>query len=243
MHSLEGTARGPLETAVVDTLAEATGRERRVDPVLPRTGGPAGNAALTAWTAIVLLVVSFAEGLTLVNVHGLVSWHVALGALLIPPALLKTASTSWRMVRYYVGSPAYQQAGPPPLLLRVLGPLVVVSTLGLLASGVVLVLLGADGSHRTALSMLGFRVDWVGVHKGLFVMWFGVMTLHVLGRIVPALRIAVTSVGQETPVPGTWTRWLVLVATVASAAALAAALVQADGSWVHVQPFFFGGDG
>lgn len=242
MQILGDMGRGPLETAVVDTLAEATGRERRVDPVLPRTGGPAGNAALTAWTAIVLLVVSFAEGLTLFNVRGLISWHVALGALLVPPALLKTASTGWRMLRYYVGSPSYQKAGPPPLLLRLLGPLVVVSTLGLLGSGVLLVLLGPDSSYRSVVSMLGFRLDWVGVHKGLFVVWFGVMTLHVLGRIIPALRITVTSVGSTTPVPGAWTRWLLLAATLASAAALAVALVHAEGSWVRFQPFF-GEDG
>lgn len=243
VHILDDTGRGPLETAVVETLAEATGRERRVDPVLPGTGGPAGNAALTAWTAMVLLVVSFAEGLTLVNVRGLISWHVALGALLVPPALLKTASTGWRMVRYYVGSPSYRMAGPPPILLRLLGPLVVVSTLGLLGSGVVLVLLGPDGSYRSAVSMFGLRLDWVGVHKGFFLVWFAIMTLHVLGRILPALRIAVTSVGGSTPVPGEWTRWLLLVATLASAAALAVALVHVDGSWVRFQPFFLGGDG
>jgi hypothetical protein len=230
--------RGPLETAVVATLAEATGRERRTDPVLPRTGGPAGNAVLTAWTAVVLLAVSLAEGLTLFNVRGLISWHVALGALLVPPALLKTASTGWRMVRYYVGSPAYQEAGPPPLPLRVLGPLVVVSTLGLLGSGVLLVLLGQASSARSVVSMLGFRLDWVGVHQGLFVVWLVVMTLHVLGRIVPALRITWASVGGRTPVPGAWTRWLLLVATLAAATTLAVALVHADGSWVRPQHLF-----
>jgi len=240
--NLDVTSRGPLETALADTLAEAIGRERRDDPVLPGTGGPAGNAALTAWTAIVLLVVSFAEGLTLFDVHGLMSWHVALGALLIPPALLKTASTGWRMVRYYVGSPPYRTAGPPPLLLRLLGPLVVVSTLGLLASGVVLILLGPDTSHHSVVSVLGLGFDWSGLHKAFFAVWFGVMTLHVLGRILPALRITRTSAADGTPVPGGWARALLLVAVVASAAALAVALVHADGSWARLQPVF-GDDG
>jgi hypothetical protein len=239
----DGTVRGSLETVIAETLAEATGRERRVDPVLPRTGGPAGNAALTAWIAIVLLVVSFAEGLTLFDVRGLISWHVALGALLVPPALLKTVSTGWRMVRYYVGSPPYQKAGPPPLLLRLLGPLVVVSTLGLLGSGVLLILLGPSSSYRSAVSVTGFRLDWVGVHKAFCVVWFGVMTLHVLGRIIPALRITATSVGGTRSVPGAWTRWLLLAATLASAAALAVALVHDDGSWVRFQSYVFGEDG
>lgn len=192
---------------------------------------------------MVLLGVSFAEGLTLLDVRGLISWHVALGALLVPPALLKTASTGWRMVRYYVGAAPYRKAGPPPLLLRLLGPLVVISTLGLLASGVLLVLLGPTNSYHTVVSLLGLRLDWVGIHKGFFVVWFGVMTLHVLGRTVPALRITVTSIGGARPLPGSWMRWLLLAATLASAAALALALVHADGSWVRFQPRFFGEDG
>src|SRR5690349_11713993 len=114
---------------VSETVSVALGREHRHDPVLARTGGPAGNAVLSAWTGLVLLVLGVAELLTLINIRGLISWHVAVGALLIPPALAKTASTGWRIVRYYRGSPAYAEAGPPPLPLRLLGPVVVVSTL------------------------------------------------------------------------------------------------------------------
>lgn len=60
--------------------------------------------------------------ITLLDVGGLISWHVVIGTLLIPPALLKTASTGWRIARYYSGTPPYRQAGPPPMLLRILGP-------------------------------------------------------------------------------------------------------------------------
>jgi hypothetical protein len=38
-----------------DAVAEATGRHRRRDPVRPVTGGPAGNARLTAWLGALLL--------------------------------------------------------------------------------------------------------------------------------------------------------------------------------------------
>src|SRR5690349_19801876 len=138
---------GVLQRAVAGTLAEATGREARDNPVLPGSGGPAGNSLLTAWTALVLLVLSVGELLTLLDVHGLISWHVALGALLVPPAAMKTASTTWRFASYYLGRTPYRQAGPPPLLMRLLGPLVVVSTLGLLGTGVLLVLLGESRAH------------------------------------------------------------------------------------------------
>jgi hypothetical protein len=231
MQSLQQGDRGVVPAVVADAVAEAIGRERREDPVLAPSGGPAGNALLTAWTALVLLAGSVAELLTLVDINGLLSWHVAIGALLVPPALLKTASTGWRIVRYYAGSPTYRQAGPPPLLLRFLGPLVVVSTLGLLGSGVLLVVLGEPRAHRPLVDLLGFRVDWVTLHQGFFAAWVVATGLHLLGRIVPALRITMTA-PRGSSVPGSWARWLVLAVAVSSAAALAVALVHADGSWI-----------
>lgn len=230
MQSTEEQPGTFIERAVGGVVAEATGRESRDNPVLPTTGGPAGNALLTAWTGLVLLVLSVGELLTLFNVRGLISWHVALGALLIPPALMKTATTGWRMTRYYVGSPPYRQAGPPPLLLRLLGPLVVVSTLGLLGTGSLLVLLGQDRSRQSLLALAGFRVDWVTVHQGFFAVWVVAVGLHLLGRIVPALHVAVVP-GSSRTVPGRSTRVLWFAAMVASAAALAVVLVNAGGSW------------
>lgn len=232
LRDLSRTAPGSM---VADAVTEALGRERRVDPVLPRTGGPAGNALLTAWTAWVLLVCSLAELLTLFDVNGLISWHVAIGALLVPPALLKTASTGWRIARYYFNNPSYQKAGPPPVLLRLLGPLVVVSTLGLLGSGVLLVLLGPARSHAALLDVVGFRIDWVTAHQGFFAVWVVATGLHLLGRFVPALRITLVVGGGS--VPGAWSRWLLLAATTASALVLAVALVHADSSWVGFHRF------
>jgi hypothetical protein len=215
-------------------VAEATGRERREDPVLPRTGGPAGNAVLTAWTGLVLLVLSLAEGLTLFNVRGLVSWHVAIGALLIPPALMKTATTGWRILRYYVGDESYRAAGPPPMALRLLGPLVVVSTLGLLGSGVLLVLLGSDSGRNNFVSFLGFGVSWMTVHQGFFVVWLGATGLHLLGRIVPALLLTFGR-ARSLRVPGGWARSALISTTATLAVLLAVLLVRADGSWGHDQ--------
>lgn len=200
------------------------------------TGGPAGNALLTAWTGLVLLCLSLAELLTLIDVRGLISWHVALGALLVPPAVMKTATTGWRMARYYLGDRLYRQVGPPPLLLRLLGPLVVVSTVGLLGTGVLLVLLGQDRSHQSLSALHGFRPDWVTLHQAFFAVWVVTVALHLLGRIVPALRATVVP-GPATVVPGRWTRLLWFMAMVASAASLAVLLVHADNSWASFDGF------
>jgi hypothetical protein len=217
---------------VAAVLAEATGKERRHDPVLPGTGGPAGNAILTAWTGLVLLVLSVGELLTLIDVHGLLSWHVAIGALLVPPALMKTASTGWRIVRYYVGHAPYQQAGPPPTLLRLLGPLVVISTLGLLGSGVLLIVLGEQSGRQNLFSVIGFGVSWMTVHQGFFIVWAGATGLHLLGRIVPAVRLAFGS-GTTDRVPGRLSRSALIAATAVVATVLAVVLVRAEGSWGH----------
>ena len=78
------TVADRLRDLTAETRDEAVGRRRRHDPVLPRTGGPAGNATLTAWTGLLLLVLFLAEMVTLLDVHGLISWHIAVGALLDP---------------------------------------------------------------------------------------------------------------------------------------------------------------
>jgi hypothetical protein len=233
MTSRTGSA---LQRAVGEALGEASGHEVRDNPVLPGTGGPAGNSLLTAWTGLVLLILAVGELLTLFDVRGLITWHVALGALLVPPAVMKTASTGWRMACYYVGRTPYRQAGPPPLLMRLLGPVVVVSTLGLLGTGVLLVLLGEEHSHQGLISLLGFRLDWVTAHQAFFAVWVAAAGLHLLGRIVPALSATVVP-GSGAVVPGRWARVLWLVAMVASAAALAVLLVHADSSWTSFHEF------
>lgn len=145
-----------LTAMVTDVVAHATGRRERANPVAAPSGGPAGNALLTAWTGLALLVLSVAELLTLLDVRGLITWHVIVGALLVPPAVLKTVTTGWRIVRYYQGDRAYQAAGPPPTLLRALGPLVVLTTLALLGTGVLLILVGEPSSRAPLVTVLGY---------------------------------------------------------------------------------------
>ncbi len=146
-----------IARTLTDVVASATGRLRREDPTLPRTGGPAGNAALTAWIGLALLLLFLAELLTLLDVTGLISWHIVIGVLLVPPALVKTATTGWRILRYYTGHPAYRQAGPPPLLLRLLGPLVVLTTLAVLGSGLVLIAIGPETTFAPLITVLASK--------------------------------------------------------------------------------------
>jgi hypothetical protein len=235
-----GTGPPPRARLRTETLAvadEAIGRGSRADPVLGATGGPAGNARLTAWTGLVLLALVVAELVTLLDVRGLLSWHVVIGVLLVPFALLKTASTGWRIVRYYTGTRPYRSAGPPPLFLRVLGPLVIATTLGVLGSGIWLIAVGEGSGRSTLFSALGRRIDLLTVHQALFIAFAVVTGLHLLARIVPALTLVSSRVraglGARTPagVPGGGRRVTALAATLVAAAVAAALLLPLADSW------------
>src|SRR6516164_3578640 len=94
--------------------------ESSTRPLPPRTlnapreadAAVASNARLTGATAAVLLVLLAAEGATVLSVRSLLTLHVFIGMLLVPPVLVKIGSTGWRFVRYYRGSPAYRRKGP-----------------------------------------------------------------------------------------------------------------------------------
>ena len=197
--------------------------------MIPGGGGPAGNARLTAVTGLVLLAGFVAELVTLLDVSGLIDWHVAIGVLLVPPALLKTASTVWRMIRYYAGSQVYRASGPPPMLLRLLGPVVVLSTLGLLGSGLALIALGPDASRHTLVRALGQRVDAITVHQAFFACWSVATGLHVLARLAPAMALA----GRRSAVPGGRRRFAAVAVTLAVAAIAAVLLLGAAAAWPH----------
>jgi hypothetical protein len=215
----------------MEAVDTALGRSHRTDPVSGSSGGPAGNGRLIAWTGLVLLVLFLAELVTLLDVRGLISWHLALGVILVPPVLLKTATTGWRVVRYYAGHEPYRQAGPPPVLLRFLGPLVVVASVGLLATGVTLVLLGERSSRQTLIAVLGLRVDTLTLHQGAFAAWAVVTGLHVLARIWPAWQMTRPA---RPHVPGGRNRGAALVAMLVLSVAFAGWVLTHQNGWDSV---------
>jgi hypothetical protein len=223
-----------VQTLTSDFVDEARGRRHRADPALPRTGGPAANARLTAWTGLVLLVLFLAELVTLLDLRGLVAWHITIGVLLIPPALVKTATTGWRIVRYYAGNPAYRTAGPPTLLLRLLGPVVVVTTLGVLGTGVALVAVGPARS-RDGVSLIGHTIDLTTLHKAFFVLWAFATGVHTLGRLWPAVRLTVAP--DRPRVAGVGGRATVAVLAVAAAVAGAILAASTIPAWSNDRPY------
>ncbi len=161
------------------------------------------NSRLTSSTAVLLFFLLAAEGVTVPSVRSLLTPHVFLGVLLIPPTLVKIVSTTYRFARFYTGHPDYRRKGPPLWFLRLLGPVVVVLTVVMLASGVAL-MFAAASEHRLLL----------GVHKASFVLWFLAMTVHVLGHLPETFRLGLPDwVGRR--VAGSAARRSVLVASLA----------------------------
>jgi hypothetical protein len=214
---------------VRDAVADAGGRRAGAEPGGRRTGGPAGNATLTAWLGLTLVVALLAELVTLLDVRGLLGWHAGIGAVVAALVVVKVAVTGWKAVRYYTGSPSYRSVGPPSLVFRVLGPLVVLSALGVLGTGFALVALGADASHRRLVAVAGQRVDAVTLHQATFVVFAVLVSLHALGRIVPAATRVAGAAHHR--VHGGWLRAGVLVVTAAVAVLGVVLVLPAAAGW------------
>lgn len=179
--------------------------------------GVEGNERLTAITGALLLVLFAVEGVTILGLGGLLYWHYFFGFLLVGPVCVKICSTLYRFSRYYTHAPAYVRKGPPMIVLRVLGPLVVLTSCAVLATGI---LLGfAKSETVVGLPMLF-------LHKGFFIVWAGAMTIHVLTYVWRLPRLIASDVrsarrmrGAATVVGGSALRWS------ATAAGLAGGLV------------------
>jgi hypothetical protein len=183
--------------------------------------GVEGNRRLTTLIAIVLLILLFIEGLTLLALGPLLPVHVFVGMLLLPPIALKLASVGYRFVRYYTGAVPYRTVGPPPLLLRALGPLVVLSTLALFGTGVALIVLGPGTG--------GLK----GLHKLSFIVWVAAMAIHVLWHLERLPRAAAAEWLRRRPHGGVGKRALALGVSLALGLVLAAATIHLETPFRH----------
>ena len=186
--------------------------------------GVAGNSRLTGGMAVILLVLLAAEGATIPFIGSLLAPHILIGMLLIPPVALKLGSTGYRFARYYSGKPSYVRKGPPPLILRLLAPGVVLTTVALFGTGVA-VLLAGPPSNTLLLA-----------HKASFIAWVVLMTAHVLGHLLEVPHLAAPDWRRHGPrearLAGAGARIALLGASLLAGVALAAVSVSAAGPWL-----------
>lgn len=187
--------------------------------------GVAANERLTGLTGALLLVLLALMGITVLSVRRLLPEHFLLGFLLIPPVALKLATTGYRFGRYYTRDPQYRRAGPPQILMRLIAPIVVISTVALFATGIELWLFG-----------LRFGAIWVEAHKLSFMVWVPATAVHVLGHLSRTGQIAAGEISASGSRSAITRRSLVV-------GSLVAGVVLAVSSLTYATPFIFFRDG
>lgn len=220
MGNAEARHRDPSGPDRIPAEQQSSARDRR--------SGVVGNERLIALTGVVVLLLAMVELATVPTLRALLPVHIFVGVLLAGPVLAKIGSTGWRFIRYYTRSPQYRQKGPPAPLLRLLAPVLVISSLTLIGSGITMAIVGPG------LDLL------VRVHVVSFVAWIGTLAIHVIAyaRRVPALVTAdwrpPGSTPRSDPVPGHGLRLALNVAALIAGIIGAVLLLPASAPWVAI---------
>ncbi len=195
-----------------------------------RTGGADGNELLTSLTGALLIVLLAVIGLTILALSRLLWIHLFVGLVLVGPLALKMASTGYRFARYYTGNRPYVEKGPPATPLRLIAPIVVLSTVAVMATGIWLLLAGPSA-----------RDSVLPLHKASFIVWGVFFAVHVLGHLpgmASTLKIDVAGIRPAPKVRGGSTgRSLSLLGVLVLGVVLAIILIPEYAVWIHAQEF------
>jgi len=188
----------------------------------------------------VLFLLLAAECVTILKVGRFMTPHFFIGMLLLGPVTLKAGSTIYRFCRYYSGSAPYLRRGPPELMMRILGPFVIASTVGVFGSGIALAVVG-PGSAKSM---------WMFLHKASFALWLCVVTVHVLVYL-PRLPVLIAAEFGHAPgqhsarragarlgrrLGGRAARIWLLIASLAGGLVIAMLTMHLATPWQHAHP-------
>src|SRR5437763_7423314 len=189
-----------------------------------RRSGVVGNERLTALAGAVLLVLILVELVSVVNLHALLPIHVFVGVLLAGPLVVKLGSTGYRFLRYYTRSPAYVRRGPPRLPLRLLAPLLLVTTLVVIGSGIGLVVTGP--------AQAGLLLP---MHNLSVLVWLSMIAIHVFAYIWRTPHLVADDWSKpsgRSPAPGRGLRLGVNLGALLAGAVAAILLFPVSTPWV-----------
>lgn len=187
-------------------------------------GGTEGNEQLTTVTGVILIVLLAVLGFTIPQLRQYIWLHLFVGLLLIGPVLLKMAATGYRFMRYYTRDAEYLRKGPPQIALRLIAPMVVISTIGVFATGIGLMIVGPNDRNPMLL-----------LHKLTFIVWIVFTSLHILGHLPEVGRLFGVEARERSELtgatPGGAGRWLALTGALVGGAVLAVALIPEFATW------------
>ena len=187
---------------------------------------PDGNERLTAAVGLVLFVLTLVElGTFVFGLHRFLSLHVFVGLVLIPPVILKLATTGWRAARYYTRSEPYRSKGAPQLAMRLLAPLLVAATVVLFASGVAM---GILHGHSLVIARR--------LHGPTSVVWLILVGVHVLVYLKRALLSSKEDItaASRASVPGATGRTYLLALVIVAGVIVGAATLPVQYRWLDL---------
>jgi hypothetical protein len=187
---------------------------------------PEGNKRLTAMAGLILVVLSTVEIATLLlGLQSTLHLHVLIGLVLLPPIFLKLASAGWRFVRYYTRNEAYRARGAPQILMRMLAPLLVASTVTLFGSGVAMGFVHGQALHAARR-----------LHGPAAVVWMVLLGIHVLVYAPRALHATADDLRAREPrrVAGVRLRTYAVCAVVACGLVVGLATWPVQQYWLHI---------
>jgi hypothetical protein len=119
------------------------------------------------------------------------------GMLLLGPVVLKAASAIYRFARYYTSNEPYRRKGPPALLPRLIGPVIVLLTACVFFTGIMLAVVGPPAGH-------GPPSGWLVLHRYSFYAWLVFILIHVVVYVPRLPRLLTAEVrGVALPEDGT----------------------------------------
>src|SRR5215470_6618054 len=183
----------------------------RFDKIRTFAPGVTRNERLTALAGMPLFILLAAMAVTVLFVQQLLPEHYLVGFLLIPPLALRLASTGYRFGRYYTRNRSYRLAGPPPVLLRLVAVVLLISTCAVFVTGIQLWLVG-----------LRFGDTWIEAHTLSSVVMILAAGVHTLSHLRRSAAAAVEEVTAH-PSREAFTRRSLVVASLVLGSVLAAA--------------------
>jgi len=185
--------------------------------------GVVGNERLTALAGAVLLVLILVELVSSASLHALLPIHIFVGVGLSGPLFVKLGSTFYRFLRYYSRSPAFVRRGPPRLPLRVLGPLLLVTTLVVIGSGIGLVVTGPAQAGPL-----------LPLHNLSVLIWLPIIAIHVCAYIWKTPRLVADDWRKQSTeqAPGRGLRLIVNLGALLAGAVAATLLFPSATPWV-----------
>ena len=150
------------------------------------------NARHTATLGTVLAGLFALEVVTVIlGVRGHLSLHVATGLFFAGVVVCKIGTTGWRIVQYYRGRPDFVAAGPPTVIMRIVGLALAATSATLVVAGL-LTFIGPKGIHSTSLL----------IHEASAYALLGLVIIHTSVHLLEAVNLSLADITNRIPVEG-----------------------------------------